>query len=208
MALVRVPVSVSAAVVLILATSAATPVLAETETYTLDRAGSASSAVDFTIYASKIFKFKREGQFKNFTGQLSFDPENPLGTQIDLTVYTSSVDIHNDQHNQLLKSASFFDVERFPTIQFTSSSTDVKADGAFAVTGDLTIRGITQRTTIPVTLKRSPETHGPSLAFFESTFDIDRTAFGLTGLAQTPGFNVSISKEVRIHIAVATRLRH
>jgi len=205
MALARVPASVSAALVLTLATSAATPVLADTESYTLDRA---ASAVDFTIYASKIFKFKREGQFKEFTGELSFDPANPLGTQIDLTVYTSSVDIHNDEHNQLLKSASFFDVEHFPTMHFTSASTDAKPDGTFAVTGDLTIRGITQRTTIPVTLKRTPDPDRPSLAFFESTFDIDRTAFGLTGIAKTAGFNVSISKEVRIHIAVATLLKH
>ncbi len=106
--------------------------------------------MDFTIYASKIFRFKREGQFKEFAGQLSFDPENPLGTQVDLTVYTSSLDIHNDEHNQLLGSGAFFDVERFPTMHFTSSSTDAKPDGTFSVTGDLTIRGITQRKTIPV----------------------------------------------------------
>jgi polyisoprenoid-binding protein YceI len=204
MALARVPVSVSAAVVLTLMSSVATPVLAETGTYALDPA---ASAVDFTIYASKIFRFKREGQFKAFTGQLWFDPENPLGTQVDLTVYTSSVDIHNDEHNQLLRSDAFFDVERFPTMHFTSSSTDMKPDGTFSMTGDLTIRGITQRMTIPAKLKLAPETGGPSIALFESTFEIDRTAFGLTGIAKTPGFNVSISKDVRIHVAMATLLK-
>jgi polyisoprenoid-binding protein YceI len=204
MALARVPVSVGAALLLTFVTSVATPVLAETGTYALDPT---ASAVDFTLYASKIFTFKRVGQFKEFTGQLSFDPENPLGTQVDLTVYTSSLDIHNDEHNQLLRSGEFFDVERFPTMHFTSSSTDVKPDGTFAVTGDLTIRGITQRMTIPVKLKVAPETGGPSTAFFESTFDIDRTEFGLTGVANTHGINVSISKDVRIHIAMATLLK-
>ena len=203
MALARVPVSVSAAIVLTLVTSAATPARAEMVTYDLDRT---ASAVDFTIYASKIFKFKREGQFKEFTGRLTFDPDNPVGTQVDLTVYTSSVDIHNDEHNQLLKSGAFFDADRFPTLHFASSSTDMKPDGTFAVTGDLTIRGITQRVTIPVTLKL-PETGGPSSAFFESTFEIDRTAFGLTGIAKTHGFNVSIAKKVQIHIAMATPLK-
>jgi len=108
MTLARVPVSVGAAIVLTLVTSAVTPVRAETETYALDPA---ASEVDFTIWASKLFTFKREGQFKEFTGQLSFDPENPLGTQVDLTVYTSSVDIHDNEHNELLKSGAFFDVE-------------------------------------------------------------------------------------------------
>ena len=58
------------------------------------------------------------------------------------------------------------------------------------MTGDLTIRGITQRMTIPVKLKLPAETGGPSSAFFESTFEIDRTEFGLTGIANTHGFNV------------------
>ena len=204
MALARVHVSVGAAVVLALVTSAATPLLADTGTYALDPS---ASAVDFTVYASKIFKFKREGQFKEFTGQLSFDPQNPIGTQVDLTVYTSSLDIHNDEHNQLLRSGAFFDVERFPTMHFTSSSTDAKPDGTFSVTGDLTIRGITQRMTIPVKLKLAAEPGGPSSAFFESTFEIDRTEFGLTGIANTHGINVSISKAVRIHIAMATLLK-
>jgi polyisoprenoid-binding protein YceI len=206
MALTRVPASVGAALVLTLVISAATPArAADTATYTLDPA---ASAVDFTIYASKIFKFKREGQFTDFTGQLSFDPVNPLGTQVDLTVFTSSVDIHNDEHNQLLKSGAFFDVEHFPTMQFTSSSTDAKPDGTFSMTGDLTIRGITQRMTIPMKLTLAPAIGGPSSAFLESTFEIDRTAFGLTGAANTHGFSVSISKSVRIHFAMATHLKN
>ena len=206
MALARIRATVGAALVLTLVTSVAAPALAgETGTYTLDPT---DSAVDFTIFASKIFKFKREGQFTDFTGQLSFDPENPLGTQVDLKVFTSSVDIHNDEHNQLLKSGAFFDVEHFPTMQFTSSSTDAKPDGTFAMTGDLTIRGITQRLTIPMKLKLAPEAGGPSSALLESTFEIDRTMFGLTGVANTPGFNVSISKSVRIHLAMATHLNN
>ena len=202
MTLARVSVSVGAAIVT-LVISVATPVRAEAETDTID---SIASAVDFTIYASKIFTFKREGQFKEFTGQLSFNPANPLETKVDLTVYTSSVDIHNDEHNQLLRSGSFFDVERFPTMHFTSSATDVKPDGTFSVTGDLTIRGITQRMTIPVKLRLGPGTGGPPTAFFESTFDIDRTEFGLVGIAKAHGVDVSISKKVQIRIAVATRL--
>ena len=203
MALARLHVSVGAALMLTLVTSLATPVLAETGTYAFDPT---ASAVDFTIYASKIFRFKREGQFREFSGQLSVDPANPLDTQVDLTVYTSSVDIHNVEHNQLLRSNAFFDVEHFPTMHFKSSSTDAKPDGTFSVTGDLTIRGITQRMTIPVKLKMSPETGGPP-TLFESTFEIDRTAFGLTGVAKTPGFNISIAKQVRIHIAMTTLLK-
>ena len=68
MALIRGHVPVGAAIVLMLATSIATPAAAETGVYSLDPA---TSAVDFTVYATKIFTFKRDGAFKAFTGQLS-----------------------------------------------------------------------------------------------------------------------------------------
>lgn len=199
MALARVSVSMSAAIVLTLAASPATPAAAETGVYSLDPT---TSAVDFTVFATKIFTFKRDGVFKAFTGQLSFDPNDLLNTQVDLTVYTSSVDIHNDEHNELLKSAGFFDVDHFPTMHFMSSLAEAKPDGTFAWTGDLTIRGITQRVTIPVRLTHKSD--GSSGTNLESTFEIDRTAFGIIGTRQTQGFNVSISKKVRIHISMGT----
>ena len=205
MALGIVSASVSAAIALTLVTSAATPALAEPGTYALDRT---TSAVDFTLSVSKFFKFKREGQFTDFTGQLLYDPVDPRSTQVDLTVYTSSVDVNNVEHNQLLKSVDFFDVERFPTMHFTSATTEVRSDGTLSMTGDLTIRGVTQRMTIPMKVKVNPESAGPSTAVLESTFEIDRTEFGLIGSAKAHGINVTIAKKVKIHLAMATSLKH
>ena len=65
MAPARVHVSFGAAVVLALVTSAATPLLADTGTYALDPS---ASAVDFTVYASKIFKFKRRRAYRRRKG--------------------------------------------------------------------------------------------------------------------------------------------
>ena len=201
MALARVPVSVGAALVLTFLTCVVTPAAtADTTVYALDPA---ASAVDFTIYCKKLFTFKRDGEFKEFSGRLSFDPQNPQSTQVDLTVVTSSVEMHNPEHNQLLKSEGFFDVDRFPTMHFTSSSADVKPDGTLSWTGDLTIRGITQHMTVPVKLKHAAE-DGTSGTVFETTFEIDRTAFGILGVPKAGGLNVSISKKVQIHLAVAT----
>src|SRR6185369_8566198 len=94
----------------------------------------------FTISASMLFKFKEDGNFKDFTGNLSYDPARPADTQMDLTVYTASVNTHNAEHDQLLKSGDFFDVDEFPTMHFVSASTTPKPDGTFSMTGDMTIR--------------------------------------------------------------------
>jgi polyisoprenoid-binding protein YceI len=166
----------------------------------------AASVVGFTISGSMIFKVKEDGYFKNFTGTVEYDPVHPGNTQVDLTVYTASVDVRDTKHDELLKSPDFFDVERFPTMRFVSASTDAKPDGMFAVTGDMTIRGITRRMTIPVQFRPDQRAGDPSSGVFESTFDIDRTEFGLNGSPKVSGFKVSISRKVQIHIAIATTL--
>jgi len=202
MALTRqLPVLLAAAALLTLATSSvAHAQAASAGVYTLDQT---ASQIDFTIYASAIFKVKREGQFKDFSGELSYDPGSPSSTRVDLTVFTDSVDMHNEEHDRLLRSGDFFDVEHFPTMHFASSSADIKPDGSLEVTGDMTIRGITHRLTIPVRLHHADLSSPASPEVFESTFQIDRTDFGINGVPNMKGFKVSISKKVQIHIAIA-----
>jgi len=136
---------------------------------------------------------------------VSYNPERPTDTRVDLTVDADSLEMRNSEHDQLLKSAEFFDVERFPTLHFASESTNMRPDGTLSVTGDMTIRGVTRRMTIPVTLRRTIASGSADGAAFESTFQIGRTEFGLNGVPHWHGFHVSISKTVQIHIDIATR---
>src|SRR5262245_13293532 len=199
----RLPVSPAAAILLLFAA----PVMARAQAssdgvYMVDLA---SSTVSFTLQGSAIFKVKRDGYFKNFSGLVAYNPERPADTRVDLTVDADSLDMRNSEHDELLKSADFFDVERFPTLHFASESTNMKPDGTLAVTGDMTIRGVTNRMTIPVTLRQTIAGGSPESTEFESTFQIDRTEFGLNGVPHWHGFHVSISKKVQIHIDIATR---
>jgi len=152
-----------------------------------------SGRVDFTIFAKMLFTVKKEGQFKDFTGEISYDPTRPSDTHVELTIFTSSVNMKDPDHVQLLKSSEFFDVDQYPTMRFVSAATVVRADGSIAVTGDLTIRDVTRRIDVPVTVRNNS---------FETTFEIDRTEFGLNGVPNWGGINVSIAKHVEIHIAV------
>jgi polyisoprenoid-binding protein YceI len=204
MAIVRLLVSPAAAIVLILATpvmsvAQATP---QSGVYMLDRA---ASLISFTLYGSAIFKIKKNGYFKDFSGLVSYNPARPADTRVDLTVVANSIDMRNTAHDQLLKSGDFFDVAHYPTLHFASESANVQPDGTLAMTGDMTIRGVTKRMTIPVTLRRTTLNGTTPGTAFESTFQIDRTEFGLNGSASRYGLHVSISKKVQIHIAIATR---
>jgi len=202
MAFVRLPVSLAAATLLMIVAPVMAHAQSSDDVYTVDQA---ASMVSFTLQGSAIFKVKREGYFKNFSGLVAYDPARPADTRVDLTVDAQSIDMRNSEHNELLKSAEFFDVERFPTLHFASASTNMRPDGTLSVTGDMTIRGVTRRLTIPVTLRRMTGDGSAAATSFESTFQIDRTQFGLNGVPDWHGFHVSISKNVQIHIAIATR---
>jgi polyisoprenoid-binding protein YceI len=202
MPLVRLSTSLLVAIVLPLASSSATG--AQTETSGVYSVNHAASSIGFTIYGSMIFKVRRDGLFKDFSGQLSYNPANPAGAHVDLTVYTDSIDMHDAGNDKLMKSSDFFDVARFPTMHFSSTSADVKPDGTLEMTGTMTIRGITRQMTIPVHLRPAAKDGDASGAVFESTFPVDRTAFGLNGSPRLGGFKLSISKNVDIHLTIAT----
>ena len=172
--------------------------------YSLTRS---SSVVAFTIYTQGLFKVKREGRFHAVAGELSYDPNRPGDTRVDLVVDTASVDINNAEHNELLRSTEFFDTAEFPTMRFTSTATATQPDGTVVVDGDLTIRGITKRIAIPVALRMTQQDGAPAAARFDTTFDIDRTEFGLNGVPKMKGFNIPISKRVRIHVSIAAPMR-
>src|SRR6476469_473420 len=126
MTLARLPVvMLLPAWLMLIAPSMAEAQALPTGVYTLNRA---ASAVGFTISASMLFKFKEDGSFKDFTGNLSYDPTRPADTQLDLTGYNASVNTHNAAHDQMLKSGDFFDTDQFPTMHFVSASTTPKPD--------------------------------------------------------------------------------
>jgi polyisoprenoid-binding protein YceI len=162
----------------------------------------AASQVGFTVFTSMLFKSKQEGQFKEFSGEVASDPENPARTKVDLTVYTSSVDMRNKERDELLRSEDFFDVADYPTMHFVSTSVRSLSDRLLSVTGGLTIRGVTKQMTIPISVDQPWSPGRQGAAAFSTTFQIDRTEFGLNGSAKFGGLNVSVAKNVQIHMAI------
>ncbi len=174
------------------------------ESMNLYAVNQSASSIGFTIFGSMLFKIRRDGRFKDFSGELAYDPGRPADTHVDLTVYTSSVDMHNASQDQLLKSEEFFDVARYPTMRFTSTSAEAKSAGELAITGDMTIRGVTRPMTILVKMHTPGAVGSPAPAVFETTFPIDRTDFGLNGNPGWGGFTLKIAKNVEIHLSIAT----
>lgn len=88
------------------------------------------------------------GRFDAYTGKITFDPAKPETSTVEFTIDTSSVDTANPKRDEHLKSPDFLDVKQFPSATFKSSKVAKKSGTTYAVTGDLTLHGVTKQVTI------------------------------------------------------------
>lgn len=109
----------------------------------------------------------------------------------DITVNADSIDSGNDKRDQHLKSPDFFNVRQFPTITFKSTSSE-KTDAGYRVTGDLTLHGVTKSITVDMTQGAVTSMQGKNITGFSTTFEIDRTDYGMDFMAGPIGEKVTL----------------
>jgi polyisoprenoid-binding protein YceI len=165
---------------------------AQAKTFTVRKE---DSHIGFSIYKWAVFK--EEGRFKDFAGTIVYDPKNPTASQVELTVQAKSIDSRDDGRDSALRSREFFHVEKYPTLSFKSAQVTAKGADTLLVTGDLTMRGVVKRMTIPVKVLgiNRVRNHG-ELAGFESSFIVSREDFGIAR-----GWDI-IGKEATIHLII------
>ena len=113
-----------------------------------------------------------DGGFGDFGGKLGL-AEPIEGSQVEVTIQTASLFADEEKLTKHLKSPDFFDVEKYPTATFRSTSIK-KTPGGFEMTGDLTLRETTKRITFPVTIDATANEVTAT-----SEFSIDRKDFGI-----------------------------
>ncbi|CAB0151531.1 Protein YceI [Pseudidiomarina piscicola] len=91
------------------------------------------------------------GEFTEFEGSFSFDESNPSAASVEVTIDTASLDSNHAERDKHLRSDDFFAVEDYPQASFVSTSYAPNGDGSGILTGDLTLRGVTQSIAIDVT---------------------------------------------------------
>jgi polyisoprenoid-binding protein YceI len=139
-----------------------------------------NGTVSFTI--TKWGVIREEGNFRDFNAEIHFDPRDPAKSRVAFDVKTASIDTKNSNRDGTLRSEDFFHVAKHPKLTFRSVRVAPRGKNVADVTGDLTIRGVTRRITVPVKLIGvSKQGNGRELAGFETEFRIDRRAFGVTG---------------------------
>jgi polyisoprenoid-binding protein YceI len=159
------------------------------------------STVEFAVRHLMITTVK--GRFGDVRGSVVIDDDNPNAAAVEITIGADSIDTREPQRDAHLRSADFFDVERFPTLTFRSRGVRDVRDAGFTLVGDLTIRGVTREVALEVEAGgRSKDPWGGQRAGYAATTRITRSEFGLTWnqILETGG--LAVSDEVKIALDV------
>lgn len=182
---------------LLFAAAVATAPLFAAETYTVDKA---HSDVSFQIrhFASKV-----RGSFNDFDGTIQADPAKPEMSSVVFTIKTASINTNNPDRDKHLRSADFFDAEKYPEITFKSSRIISAGKDKYTVTGTLTMHGVSKDVTLPVMfLGFAKDPGGNQRASFETSIKLNRKDFGLNWnkALDAGGFMLSDDVDVTINL--------
>ena len=192
-----------AAVAALLLMSFAASASAAVETYMLDPS---HTVVGFSV---RHFFSQVPGSFKEFSGTMKLDTANLDASSVDATIQTTSIFTNNDRRDNHLRSADFFEVDKYPTITFKSTKViPGKSESNFQVVGDLTIRGITKPATLDVEYNGSGPVgiQGNSLgmqAGFTASTTVNRKDYGIVWNRQLDQGGVMLGDDVDITLSVA-----
>jgi polyisoprenoid-binding protein YceI len=179
----------------------------EMSTTTLDRPVSTVYQIDRS-HSEVRFRVRHllsrvGGQFKDFTGEVVFDPDRPEASSVNVRIDAASIDTGVSDRDMHLRSDDFFAVEKHPDLTFVSDRVVRTGADSFTVHGTLTIRGISRHVELPVDyLGSARNPYGKDLAAFEGAIRLNRKDFGLTWNAalETGGFLVGDDVEVTLNI--------
>lgn len=172
---------------------------AQTKDWKID---AAHSEADFSIKHMAISTV--HGTFRGVSGVIKYDPADVVKSGVEASIDVTSVDTGVAQRDNHLKSPDFFDVSKFPTMTFKSTSV-TKAGDHYDVTGDLTLHGVTKKVVLKLDEPGKEETgmDGKSVhRGFSATTTINRKDFSLTWNGTLKSGDSVLGDDVKIELDI------
>jgi polyisoprenoid-binding protein YceI len=170
-----------------------------TGTYTIDPT---HSRIGFVARHAMVTKVR--GSFNEFAGHGSFDAEDPSRSHVELTIEAASIDTRNADRDAHLRSNDFFEMEQYPRITFTSTAVEPAGGNRYRVTGDLTIKGVTNPVTVDFEYTgHSVDPFGNHRIGFEGHATVNRKDWGISWNAALDTGGVLVSEKVTLEFEVS-----
>jgi polyisoprenoid-binding protein YceI len=172
-----------------------------TGTWTIDPA---HSDVGFAIRHLMISNVK--GHFTRFEGRI-ITAEDPLSCEVTAIIDMTSIDTANAARDEHLRTADFFDVDKYPTMSYRSAG--IRPDGdRFLLEGELTLKGVTRPVPLALAVNGfgadpfAPDPAAGARAGFTATGEINRMDFGVSYNGPIPGGGVLLGEKVQIILEI------
>ena len=165
----------------------------ESGTYNFDKA---HSFIGFKVKHNGLIEVP--GFFRDFTGEVVYDAKDVSRSSVNFTAKTTSVDTGVQARDNHLRTADFFEVEKYPEMTFTSTKVE-KSGSGWSVSGNLTMKGVTKSVSIPFNLTGflpGGQRSGPRMGITAET-TINRRDFGVNyGTAAMLGDDVKVVLQI------------
>ncbi len=163
---------------------------------------STHSQATFSVKHMMISTVK--GQFDVLSGKLELDEQHPENSWVEAQVDTPSINTRDAKRDAHLRSADFFDAEKYPTITFKSHKVEPVGDNEYRVTGQLTIHGVTREETFHAEYSgQVKDLYGLQRAGFAVKGKINRKDYGLNWNVALETGGVLVGEEVKVEIDLA-----
>jgi len=139
-------------------------------------ADAASSSITFTAY-TKLFD--AEGSFKGIKTSGTIDSENLAASRPTISIDTRTIDTASSARDKHLRTEDFFFVDKYPTATFVVTKIEAKEGDQYLVSGDMTIRDVTKKITVPATITRGTLKSGEKTLRVQAKFPVKWKEYGM-----------------------------
>jgi len=143
------------------------------------------------------------GKFTKFTATATGDEKDAAHAGVQASIDAASIDTGDEKRDAHLKTADFFDAEKFPTITFKSTKVEAAGDRRYKLHGDLTMHGVTKPVVLDVEATSEVKgMRGETRAGARATTKVNRKDFGISWSKSMDGGGVVVGDEVEVTIDV------
>lgn len=176
-----------------LASAMVLPTLANAADYKIDAKG-AHASINFKV--SHLGYSFIQGRFNTFSGEFSFDANNVEASKVSVVIDTTSLDSNHAERDKHIKSDTFINAGKYSTSTFVSNNVVKKADGSLAISGDLTLHGVTKNITLDAQfIGEGQDPWGGYRAGFEATTRLQLKDFGITVMGASSYVDMDLQLE-------------
>ena len=157
------------------------------------------SEVGFSVRHMMVSKVR--GKFTNFSGEI-VTGDNPFKSSVTAVIDLTSISTGQDQRDEHIRSADFFEVETYPTMTYRSTGAHFE-DGNYVLDGELTLKGVTKR--VPLVLELNgfgPDPFGGTRAGFSASGEINRRDFNVSFSAPMQNGGVVVGDKITLHLEI------